>query len=383
MKSTIETISYFDGYINHTDGPYFISVDKGLIVRIERSPGSSIRADKKIQFIMPGMTEAHCHLFLKGDELDFAKRSAYLKSDFETKIQMAQNNLEENLKYGITYLCDAGDSYGVNAYMQKLKRDSFPGIRQAEMGIRKTGRYGSFMARQGSTPEDYKQYIQEVTRSGDVLKILLTGIIDFVKGEVKGKPQFSPEELQYIVNKGKENGLTSMVHCSGVEGLTMAIDAGVNSIEHGFFMTKDLLKKMRDKNISWVPTFIPVHFQYANPQYAGWTEEVVAKLKGILDKHRENLLYAGDLGVSIFVGSDAGSYGVVHGKSYIDELLLMHETGIGTADLLNWATVKPREKWNLESHSIIEGHRADFIMMDESPFDNFEIMKSHKKYRLF
>jgi len=382
MKNKIETVSYFDGYKNHTNGPYLLTIDDGNIEKVENHFSPAADINSKVQFIMPGLTEAHCHLFLKGDELDFARRSAYLKSDFEVKVQTAKDNLDENLKYGITYVCDAGDSYGVNRYMQDLRSDTVPGIRQAEMGIRKTGRYGSFMARQGSTPEEFKQYIEEVARSGDVLKILLTGIIDFEKGEVKGKPQFTSDELQYIVRKGKEHGLTSMVHCSGIEGLEMAIDAGVSSIEHGFFMTKELLDKMREKDITWVPTFIPVHFQYANPQYAGWSADVVEKLKAILDNHRDNLLYAGDTGVSIFVGSDAGSYGVAHGKSYIDELFLLHEAGINTADLLSWATVKPREKWNLESHCIKAGNMADLIMMDESPFDNFEVMKRKKQVYL-
>lgn len=377
MTERIFAKSYFDGRSYHNSGPYAISLNDGLIAGIDHNlPSEGI--ENLHNFVMPGLTEAHCHLFLDGGELDFAKRSAYLKSSKEEKLEVARRNLEKNRDLGITYLCDAGDGYGINVQLQKEQENLIPGIRQAEMGIRKTGRYGGFLARAGSTTGEYDEFIRKVSERGDVLKIVLTGIIDFESGKVKGAPQFSSEELKYIVDKAGEYGLDTMAHCSGEEGLELAISGGVGSIEHGFFMKDHFLSRMRDRQIAWVPTFIPVQFQYDKPEFAGWNEKSISGLKMILDEHRENLLRAEGKGNMILSGSDAGSYGVEHGSSLMEELRIMSETGISLTNLLNWASVAPRRKWGLDDHTIVPGNRADIVALRDDPYEDFTALLDKK-----
>ena len=81
------------------------------------------------------------------------------------------------------------------------------------------------------------------------------------------------------------------------EGLAVAVAAGVDSIEHGFFMSRDVLARMRDRQLAWVPTFCPVHFQWAQPQAVGWNPNTVGNLRRILDAHAEHLRIARELGV--------------------------------------------------------------------------------------
>lgn len=371
MKTTIITDCYFDGYVYHNRGPYGISIEDNGITEILRHPKKLSGNERRATFLMPGLTESHCHLFLDGGELDFKKRSAYLKSPKEEKLQVARNNLMRNRDYGITYLCDAGDNSGINVQLQREQEKSVPRIRQAEMGIRKSGRYGGFLARAGSTAREYDDFISTVSQRGDVLKILLTGIIDFESGQVKGDSQFSRDELKYIVGKAKEYGLDTMAHCSGEKGLELAISGGVGSIEHGYFMKDHFLSEMRDRRIAWVPTFIPVQFQLDKPDYAGWNEKSISGLKMILDEHRENLLKAEAKGNLVLAGSDAGSYGVEHGSSLMEELRIMGETGVSLNNLLNWATVAPRKKWGVEEHNILPGNRADIVALRDDPYEDF------------
>lgn len=377
MKYSISAESYFDGEDYHCNGPYSIVVEDDRIARIGKleqvPPGGTL-----LPFVMPGLTEAHCHLFLKGEELDFSRRSEYLKSSFEEKMKTGRENLNKNTAYGVTCLCDAGDNYGVNVHLQK---NSFPGIsiRQAEKGIRKKGRYGSFLARPGDSAEEFEEAVRTVASKGDVLKIVLTGIIDFESGQVKGEPQFSMEELKFLVGLSELYGLKTMTHCSGVEGLEMAVEAGVGSIEHGFFMNDTILSKMRDKNIAWVPTFIPVQFQLNNPRYAGWNDKSISGLEKILEEHRKFLLKAEARGNVIFTGSDAGSYGVEHGVSFMEELRLNYEAGVSLSNLLNWATIAPRKFWQMEDHSIKAGKRADIIVLEGNPFKDFRYLLAKKE----
>ena len=116
-----------------------------------------------------------------------------------------------------------------------------------------------------------------------------------------------------MVETAHAAGRKVMTHCSGLKGLAVAAGAGVDSIEHGFFMDRTTLALMRDKQLAWTPTFCPVHFQWARPDAAGWSAQTVGHLRRILDAHAEYLLLAHNMGVRLLLGTDAGSMGVKHG----------------------------------------------------------------------
>lgn len=125
-----------------------------------------------------------------------------------------------------------------------------------------------------------------------------------------------------------------MAHASGAEGIENAIVGGVSTIEHGYFITRDQLARMRDLDIAWVPTFAPVHIQVICADIMGWDAAIVDALRHILDGHARSLQHALDLGVTILAGSDAGSYAVPHASGLIDELPLLHEAGMPALDAL-------------------------------------------------
>jgi imidazolonepropionase-like amidohydrolase len=187
---------------------------------------------------------------------------------------------------------------------------------------------------------------------------------------VKGKPQFNTEELRLIVRLARQQGLRTLVHCSGIDGLETAVAAGVDSIEHGFFMTRGVLEGMAEKEIAWVPTFSPVHFQWQSPEIAGWNEQTVANLRRILDSHFEHVALAAELGVPLIAGSDAGSHGVRHGQALIDELDFFARAGLPMADILRAATSVPRRRWGVAPAGLTAGQRAECVALAGSPFED-------------
>ncbi|MDD2735450.1 MAG: amidohydrolase family protein [Desulfuromonadaceae bacterium] len=372
-KYAVVTDTYFDGEKHHTSGPYTVVVEKGSITGIVKCDFSDDMIKKgisvkKTKFLMPGLVEAHSHLFLDGGQLDFTARNEYLNASGEEMLTVARANIAANLAAGVTLVVDAGDRYGVNHDI-RLESGSVT-VRSAGWALRRPGRYGSFMAREVGNRDEIAAAVREIGKDADDLKVILTGIIDFKAGLVKGEPQFDAEELRFIVTMARELGLRTFVHCSGLAGLAAAVAAGVDSIEHGFFMNRDILKAMADQGIAWVPTFSPVYFQWQRPEIAGWDVTTVAHLRRIIDAHFEHVAMAADLGVPLVAGSDAGSNGVRHGEALIDELDCFSWAGLPMEAVLRSATSLPRTRWGVDAAMLAVGQVADFITLAGSPFDD-------------
>jgi imidazolonepropionase-like amidohydrolase len=367
----VVTDSYFDGERWHADGPYTLRVENGNIASIDkgdcsaacRKAGMAVRTEA---FLMPGLVEAHSHLFLDGGQLDFSARNEYLSASGEEMLAVARANVAANLAAGVTLVVDAGDRYGVNHDIRE--QSGLVTVRSAGWALRRPKRYGGFMAREVASREEIAAAIEELATTADDLKVILTGIIDFKSGSVKGEPQFDVDELRFIVSQARDRGLRTFVHCSGVAGLEVAAAAGVDSIEHGFFMTREVLKSMADQGIAWVPTFSPVHFQWARPELAGWDAQTIAHLRAILDSHTEHVAMAAELGVPLVAGSDAGSHGVRHGAALLDELDFFLAAGLPMDQVLRSATALPRRRWGCEASLLAVGQRARFIALEGSPF---------------
>jgi imidazolonepropionase-like amidohydrolase len=382
----IQVETYFDGDNYFNDGPYLILTANGCITNIVRKQGVS--PDLFLQpgnnlttaaFAMPGLAEGHAHLFLAGEELDFGKRNSYLKSDFSTFLEVGRANLQKSLNAGVTLVRDAGDIHGVNTALRNSRDGSQPQIRSAGKALRKKGRYGSFMGVEVEHRDDFGHTIEKLASHADELKILLTGIIDFEKGEVKGAPQFDLDELKHISLVCRSLNLRNFAHCSGKEGLELAIEAGINSIEHGFFMMEQMLPRMCDKNMEWVPTFSPVKFQLENPELADWNRQSQDAIRAILDNHHEMVGKAGEIGLHIIPGSDAGSYGVEHGKALLDEIIHLVNSGLSLSQVLHNATILVRGKWNLPLNYLRIGNKEPFVLLDKNPFTDIQHIYSDKR----
>ncbi len=375
----IQADTYFDGARLHRDGPFLLEIENGVCtaVRKETAPGNVRRG----KLLMPRPVEAHAHLFLDGDELDQERRAAYLKRPREELLECARSSLKRCRDAGIGVIRDAGDVYGINLQVRdESAREGGPRVLAAGHGLRREGRYGSFLARPfdpatGQTPDSV------LAPGSDLVKIVLTGIIDFKNGTVKGEPQFSLADTAAIVSAAHARGRKTLAHCNGAEGLRIAVAAGIDTVEHGFFMEPHLLGIMAEKQIAWTPTLIPVQFHCEHPEYGGWDRDTVDSLQRILDHHRECLLQAEALGIPILTGSDAGSCGVPHAAGLWAEMELLRQTGLREETILCGAVYEPRRIFGLPPARIAVGESADWILIRGDRFDpeDFEFICAGKE----
>jgi imidazolonepropionase-like amidohydrolase len=351
--------------------------------------------------LLPGLIEAHAHLFLEGGELDAEKRAAYLKQSSEQLLAAAKPRLEKLVRLGVMAVRDAGDRDGVGLALSRLyaRRARLPvgadssatsvgrevADKSAPTGpplmpyldspgaaIHHRGRYGSFMADAlENFPSAQACVESRVAAGADRIKLIPTGIINFKKGAVTTEPQMTTDEVAALVAAAKAFNRQTFAHASGDTGIDRAIDGGVDSIEHGFFLRDDQLAKLRDRQTAWVPTFAPVQKQVDHAAIMKWEPDVVANLRRILDQHAATLAKAHERGVLIVAGSDAGSYGVAHGIDFLYELELMERAGLPALAVINAATGTSAARLGFRENfgRIAPGGLSRFILTRHSPLE--------------
>lgn len=335
--------------------------------------------------LLPGLIEAHAHLFLEGGELDPGKRAAYLKHPPEELKQLARLRLEALVRIGVVAVRDAGDKDGVGLDLSRLyeraDRPLMPYMDSPGAAIHHRGRYGSFMAEPLENFASPAECVQARIKTGsDRIKLIPTGIINFKKGAVTTEPQMTTEEVRRFVEAAKIFGKQTFAHASGDVGIQRAIDGGVDSVEHGFFVRDDQLMKMRDLDTAWVPTFAPVQKQIDHATTVGWDAEIVSNLKRILEQHSTSLLKAYEMGVQVIAGSDAGSYGVAHGLGLLDELELMEAAGLAPIAVINSATGSSSARLAFKQNfgQIKPGFLSRFILTRHSPLETVANLRKER-----
>ena len=317
---------------------------------------------------LPPLFDAHTHINLCGGELDAEKRKIAQSQSPEQLLAEATKRAHGILQMGVSAMRDGGDKDGVGlALTQQGSQDQGQGARifSPGPGIHRRGRYGSFFSQPLEEFASEADCVAARAAAGAAhIKIVPTGIINFAKGTVTARPQFSAGEVRAFKQAAQHHHLSVMAHASGEDGIWSAIKGGVDTLEHGYFITREQLASMRDQEQVWVPTFAPVHRQVVHADIMGWDDVIIDNLRRILDGHAKSLALAMEMGVEILVGSDAGSYGVPHARGLFEEIWLMSQAGMSSVEALcraihdNPARLAPL----IDPPAIAQGREATFLL---------------------
>lgn len=333
--------------------------------------------------LLPGLVDAHTHLFLEGGELDLGKRAAYLKQTPEALLAAAWPRMAKLARLGLAGMRDAGDKDGVGLALSRRSKalsarhspvasEPMPYLDSPGAAIHHRGRYGGFMGgaiEEHGSPSDC--VAARVAAGADRIKLIPTGIINFQQGAVTAEPQMTVGELRECVVAAAGAGRQTLAHASGDAGIERVVESGVDSVEHGFFVRDDQLARMRDRHIAWVPTFAPVQVQVDEAARYNWDATVTGHLRRILDAHAASLGKAHRLGLPILAGSDAGSCGVPHGLGLLYELELLERAGLPAGSVIHAATGAPADRlaFGRKFGRIAPGWLSRFILTRHSPLE--------------
>ena len=260
------------------------------------------------------MVDCHIHMVLDGVNW----KDAIARHKAAPQEALIRQTLGHYQALGFSYLRDGGDRWGVCDLAAKLAPEY--GIRYRSPGfpIYKTGHYGGFIGRGFDGLAEYRALVREAkTRGAHFIKLMISGLMDFSQyGVLTGEP-LPPDLIRDMIACAHDEGFSVMAHANGDEAVRAALAGGVDSIEHGAYLTDETLCQLAESGAVWVPTLVT----FGNLIGCGRFPDAV--LKPLLEGAMENVRTAASLGALIAPGSDAGAFRVLHGQGTLDEYALL------------------------------------------------------------
>ena len=345
----------------------------------------------KNKTVMPGLIDMHVHLESETNPSAYLDR--FTKNPGDIAYQ-ALVNAKKNLMAGFTTVRDLGGTHVVISLRNAINKGLVEGPRifTAGVTIGTTGGHADDTNGINETfkkdlgPEDgvvngvddaAKAVRQRYKEGSDLIKITATGgVLSYAKDGMGA--QFTEEEVRAIVKTAKDYGFKVAAHAHGAEGMKRAVLGGVSSIEHGTFMTAEVMNLMKERGTYFVPTVIAgrsVADSALIPNY--YPEMVKKKALEIGPIIQSTFGKAYKVGVKIAFGTDAGVFG--HGKN-AREFELMHEAGMPVLEAIQSATLNAADLLGQSQNlgSIEVGKSADIIAVEGNPVETIQSMSKVK-----
>ena len=371
-------------------GASTIVVRDGRVVEIRdgfATPDTGAKlVDLKDRFVLPGLIDLHVHLWGIGGDPMRARLLALTNSEGDDLMQ-ALVNARTTLMAGFTTVRDLGaDSpRGIRALRDAIARGDVAGptIVNAGRMISVSGGHGdgtnglaetfadAVHAHQTNVcdgPDDCRRAVREQVGLGaQVIKFAATGgVLSNVSGGL-GRAM-TPEEMRAIVETAHALGRKVAAHSHASEGTKAALEAGVDTIEHGTYLDDATIALFKQKGAWLVPTEIAPVAALAQARAGALPPATIPKAEAAAAAMRENHRRAYAAGVKVAFGTDTGVS--KHGDN-ATEFALLVANGLTSTQAIRAATVSAAEVLGRDDiGTLAPGQRADLIAVDASPLDD-------------
>ena len=219
--------------------------------------------------------------------------------------------------------------------------------------------------------------VRTMLRAGvDLIKLMATGGV-YTEGEEPGSPQLTVEEMRAAVEEAHKAGRKVAAHAEGLQGILNALEAGVDTIEHGNFLDEGAVQRMVAGGQILVPTISPFYRMAQLGTEGGIPEYAARKARHVVagSFHAVELAKAG--GVPIAAGTDDGSPKLPHGV-LVYELELLVRAGLSPGEALSSATTVAAQACGLANQvgTLEPGKSADFIGIWGDPLNDISTLRN-------
>lgn len=254
--------------------------------------------------------DCHIHMILDG----VYYRAAIDAQKERVDEALVRARLEAYRDAGVRFLRDGGDAWGVGSFAARIAGEYGLDYRTPAFPIHRKGRYGGFIGRGYDTLKEYATLVGLARKQGaDFIKIMISGLMDFdCYGKITSEP-LDPAEIRELIRIAHAEGFAVMAHANGADTVKAAVEAGVDSIEHGAYLDDEAVRMLAQSDTIWVPTLVTIGNLIGEGRYPD------AVLQPLLRLQMDNVAACARLGGKIGLGSDAGAYRVFHAQGALDE----------------------------------------------------------------
>ncbi len=355
-------------------------------------PGVKIRKfDADGGFLLPGFIDSHLHLMANGFHMEDT-----MYNPLSLFFYKGVENMRRTVNAGVTTVRDGGlADYGVKMAVEKGLITG-PRMQISVTPLSITGGHFDFWLKSGfemkiSYPgfpdsicdgvENVRRKVREIMRAGaEVIKVMATGGV-ISANDSPEHPQFSKEEFKVIIDEARTRGLKTMAHAHGAEGIKNAVEAGIDSVEHGTYLDREAIDMILEREVYLVPTLITQQFNKIAAESGSIPEYGVDDAIRIADIHKKNMEKAYKAGVTLLMGTDCGV--IEHGVN-LQELGFLCEIGMTPMEAIMSGTKIAAERlgWQDKIGTLEAGKLADIVISKTDPLSDINSLGNPNNIRM-
>jgi imidazolonepropionase-like amidohydrolase len=378
------TVIVKEGYIHYAGPASEAPTVDGPCRQIDARGGS----------ILPGLVEAHFHSTYFNvaalEDLD-------IKYPVEFVTLLAASNAKLALECGYTSARSGGSLFNIDVWLKKaIEEDICPGPRLASSGreicgvgglmdwnpdFRKIGMEGLVLLING--PVEARAAVRKLVKDGvEWVKTYPTGDAAAPDTNDHHTLCMTFEEMHAVVATAHNHGMKVTGHCRATEGITNALKAGYDAIEHGTFIDDEGLDLMLQRDVPCVPA---LYFEYASIQLGpefGMSQRVIDGHQETLDGGAESARRILKAGGCLGMGGDYGFAWNPHGDYARELSFFVNYVGFSPMEVLTCAT-KNGAKILGRSHelgTVEAGKLADLLIVDGDPLSDIRILEDRSRF---
>ena len=401
-KYAIANANIISGKLNDgvQSGKYVI-VEDGKIAKIT-SDKAAIDGLKVVdlngKYLIPGLINLHVHLPGSGMPKDTKKQNKktvrMLMNHALTKYivyRMCANYAKVELMSGVTTIRTVGGLDDIDSRIRdngakgKLKA---PRVLASNMAVSvKDGHMAGLLAYEAKDPEDGRRYVREIAKTNpDLIKLMITGgVLDAKKEGEPGVLRMSPEIVKACCDEAHKLGFKVAAHVESPLGVTVALEGGVDTIEHGANVGEHELELFKQNGSAHVLTISPtIPLCMFDLSVSGGTplHKVNGKVvfEGMLDCAKKCL----ENDIPVGLGTDTACPFVTHYDMWRELRYFQKYLGVSNEFAIHTATEVNAQIAGIdnETGTIEEGKSADFMVVEGNPLENLEALRNPKAVAL-
>jgi imidazolonepropionase-like amidohydrolase len=358
-------------------------------------PGANVVLNAKGMTVMPGLVDAHVHLSY-GDARNIEEQDLYGSPEYRAIKGIW--HAAKVLRAGVTSCSDPGGSWQIAvAVRDAIKAGLFPGPRISAAGrylTSHTGLADYFPAWVGNVPSGVGALTQNTSEMLQEIRRQVKGGVDFVKVAASGEspimtpgggsvPAFRKEELAVMVDEAHRLGKRVTAHARSGVAVVDCVEAGMDWIMHGDYMTREHADKLAASGIPLCPALTLIANIAEHGHLCGCSAPRVERNRRNFDTAIEILRYAHAQGVTLMCGTDTGFAITPFGEWHAREMeIFVTHVGMSPLEAIVCGTKNAGFAVDSANVGTLEpGKFADVLVVDGDPLEDIRILQDKSRIR--